>query len=365
MKKIACILLFCITVTLASCGRGAVNIAVYDKPGRIPTHMISLHPEVPSSTEVAVLLRRYDESSSAVAVSDRPGGELTTVYTLPEGTVTYEVVAEGGIIAFYEISAYSDGSVSYALRAVDTANGGKVHSPYKKTVSEDGEIQTRFIVVYDRCVYYLTKADLLGRSRVMKYSLDSGVTEEFLGFPFTENEMTSGSSCTFISGKSGYLSCGVVSGNRTVIKTYELGKGELVREKQLPYGAALVYMADHDYATGMYAMYYLSAQNDERVAVFSYSDETLTDILELDGDTYVSREEVLLYGDSVYFQTQDTNSEDPYSQFRGYSVKVADGDTKEYAGCMDMFINGGEAYALTFDKRSGYGKVDLSRADAE
>ena len=340
---------------LCACRYDDSVAAVYEEPGRIATHICSLGP----STYCALLFRRYDESSSVIAKGYSPDMEIETVYTLPEGSLTYELTAGGFIIAFYELTTYSDGSVNYALKVIDEDN--KVHSPYSKTVSEDNEIQTRFLAVYDDCVYYLTKSNLLGRCRVMKYSVKDKELTEYLGFEFTENELTNGSSCTFISEKNGYLTCGVVDGGKTTLKTYDLRTGGLVREKPLPFGAALVYMADHDYEAGTYAIYYLSAQGDERIASFAYTDNDMTDITTLGTDTYVSREEVRIHGDTVYYELQDTSKEKPYDQFTGVILNTATGEKEEYPGCMTIYIKADTTYGLFFDKNRGYEKMILKK----
>ena len=367
MKKLICILLASLMLTLCACQTGKNIIFTYDEQGKIPTYICRLYPEDREDTRLALLLRRYDESASAVAVASAPDGEMTEVYSLPAGSLTYEMTAGGGIIAFFELTTYSDGSVNYALKVVDTNNSNAVHTPYKKTVSEDNEIQTRFITVFDGCVYYLTKSNLLGRCRVMKYCVETKELTEYKSFDFTDNELTGGSSCTFISENSGYLTCGVVDGNRTTLKTYDLTTNELVREKPLPYSAALVYMADHDYSTGMYAMYYLSAQGDERVAVFAYSEDNVRDIMKLDDDTYVTREEVRIINDELYFETQrtDESSDTPYTQFEGYIINAvsSDAEKKNYPGCLQLFTLSGEFCGLCFDKKQAYEKMILVKAD--
>ncbi|MBR6921301.1 MAG: hypothetical protein IKH51_03825 [Clostridia bacterium] len=367
MKKLLCILLASLMLTLCACQSGKNIITVYSEAGKIPTYICRLYPAERDDTRIALLLRRYDESTSSVAVAAAPGEEMTEVYSLPAGSLTYEMTAGDGLIAFFELTTYSDGSVNYALKVIDTKNNNKVHTPYKKTVSEDNDIQTRFIVIFDGCVYYLTKSLLLGRCRVMKYSVSDKELTEYKNYDFTENELTGGSSCTFISENSGYLTCGVVDGNRTTLKTYDLHTGDLVREKPLPYGAALVYMADHDYNTGMYAMYYISAQSDERVAVFAYSEDGLHDIMKFDDKIYVTREEVRLINDEVYFGAQSISESDdtPYKQFEGIIMNAVktDADKKVCPGCLELFIMNGEYYGLCFDEKQAYEKMVLTKID--
>ena len=365
MKKLFCILLASLLMTLCACQSGADTVAAYNEPGKIPTHICRLYRSSADDTRIAVLLRRYDESASVVAVSDGPGGDMTAVYSLPEGVMTYELTANDGLIAFYELTTYSDGSVNYALKVIDTNNNNTVHSPYKKTVSDEGDLQTRFIAVFDGSVYYLTKSNLLGRCRVMKYSVKDKELTEYLGFELTENEMSGGSSCTFISENHGYLTLGAADGNRTTLQTYDLHTNELVREKPLPYNAALVYMADHDYNTGMYAMYYLSAQGDERVAVFAYSDGDIRDIMKLDDESYVRGEEVRIINDTVCFETQNINKtiKTPYEQFNGLIMNTvnADAEKKSCSGCLQIFTVNGEYYGLCFDEKQGYEKMILKK----
>lgn len=359
MKKYLCASLALLFVLLCSCGGDKSVIKKFDEESGLPAHITRLYPEKSGDTKVAVLLRRYDDTASAVATADAPDGELKTVYELPAGSFTYEIAAGGGVIAFYELTAYTDGSVKYALKVIDTENGNKVHSPFKKTVSQDGGVQTRFIAVCGGAVFYLTRAELLERCRVMKYDVSTGELTEFLAFPFTDNELTGGSSCTFISEKRGYLTCGVVDGKKTTLKTYDAASGALVKEKPLPYGAAMVCMADFDYDTGMYAMYYLSAQNDERVAVFAFSDEEPTDILSLDEGTYIDHDEVRIVNDRIYFELQDTGKTGNSELFKGVCANALNGEAEYYDGVYDMLLTDGGLYTLEFDNETDYTGITM------
>ena len=361
MKKFLCILLASLALTLCACRKAENTVRSYDEPGRIPTHITRLYPEKDDDEKYAVLLRRYDETLSAVAVSDGVGGELNTVYTLPEGVITYELTAGGGLIAFFELTTYGDGGINYALKVIDTNDNNKVHSPYKKTVADENDIQTRFIAVYGGCVYYLTKSNLLGRCRVMKYSTADNELTEYVSYDFTENQKTGGSSCTCISERGGYLTCAAVDGKRTTLKTYDLKNGCLVREKALPYNVELVYMAEHDYDAGTYAIYYLSAQGDERVAAFSYTDGDVRDLMKFDENTYVNREEVRIYADSVYFEIQDSSKETEYGQFTGVIIDAGSKEIKKYEGCVSMFVQNGAVFGLCFDKNEGIKKMNLKK----
>ena len=359
MKKCLCFALAALRIfALASCARADI-IKTYDDPQFMPSQMTFLYPEEPDDESFAVLLRKYDESASAVAVGMKPDGEFNVIYRLPEGKLTYELTAYDGIIAFYELTAYSDGSVNYALKVIDTKDNNKVHSPYKKTVSEEGDLQTRFIVIYNNAVYYLTKSNLLGRCRVMKYNVKTDELTEYLSFDFTENTMTDNASCTSISGKGGYLTCAAVSGNKTTLKTYDLNNDELVREKELPYGAAIVYMADHDYNTGLYAIYYYSAQREERVGVFAYSDDTIDDVYSLSDDEYLNHEEVRIDGGNVVFTVQDTSKTVPHEQFYHMERPVSGGEFTKYQGVFDTVRVVGDMWGLEFDSKKGYDAVNL------
>lgn len=366
LKKIATLFLAAaaLFLTLCSCSGEKNIIKSYGEDGGIPAHTVRLYPGSPGDTRVASLMCRYDGTDARIGVADGPGSDVRIVYETSPNTLTYEITAGGGIIAFYELTIYNDGSAGYALKAVDTENGGAVHSPFKKTVSSDTVKQTRFLYVYDGYVYYLTEAALLGRCRVMRYSVKERTVEEFASFPFTENEATGGSSCTFISGRGGYLTCGVVDGSRSVLRTYDLVSGGIWREKALPYAASVVYSADLDPMTGIYALYYLNAQNEEQIGLIAGSDERITDVFTLAEGTFVNREEVRLYNDLLIFSLQDqSKQDDPYAAFRSVAVRVTDLKTSEYAGCFEILTLDAGSYKYTFDKKAGYSKILLSGCD--
>ena len=352
-----------LALTLCACQKAEKIVRSYGEPGKIPTYMARLFPDTEGDTKYAFLLRRYDQIDSAIATADGFDGEFTTVYSLPNGVITYELTAKEGLIAFYEVTTYNDGSVNYALKVIDTNNGNKVHSPYKKTVADDNDIQTRFIVIYDNSVYYLTKSNLLGRCRVMKYSVPDKELTEYLSFDFTDDEKTAGNSCTFISENSGYLSCGTVEGNRTTLKTYDLKTGKLEREQPLPYNAEFVYMADHDYRSGMYVIYYMSAQGDERIATVPYSGSDVLDLMKLGKSEYVSREEVRIEPDGihVYFELQNMDETDPHNQFTGVRINSVAVEKEKYGGCILMIGQDEEAFGLCFDEEQGYEKMILKK----
>lgn len=343
-----------------SCGVRNDIIKTYDNPYFMPSHMTRLYPEKAEDKTLAVLLRKYDEAASAIAVCTEPEAEPAVIYRLPDGKITYEISAGDGIIAFYELTTYTDGSVNYALKVIDTKSETlDVRTPYNKSVSDENDVQTRFICVYGGCVYYITKSNLLGRCRVMKYSLNDDGLTEYIGVPFTENEITGGASVTSISVKNGYLTIAVVSGNKTTLKTYNLTTDELVREKELPYGTAIVYMADHDYNTGLYAIYYYSAQREERVGVFAYSDDTVEDVFSLNDDEYLNHEEVRIDGGNVVFTVQDTSKTVPHEQFYHMERPVSGGEFTKYQGVFDTVRVVGDMWGLEFDSKKGYDAVNL------
>ena len=193
----------------------------------------------------------------------------------------------------------------------------------------------------------------------MKYSVKDDELTEYSGVPLIENEITGGASITSISERGGYLTCAVVSGNRTTLKTYDLNTDELVREKELPYSAALVYMADHDYNTGLYAMYYFSAQSDERVGVFAYSDNEITDLITLNDDQYLNHEQVRIYQNDVSFVVQDTSKTVPREQFCYMCAPVTGGELTKLQGVFDTVYITGYMWGLEFDNKKGYDAVHL------
>ena len=365
LKKFCCMFLALVMLALCACGSDGGALAVFEENDGVVSHAVPLYPHVSGDERTAYLLRRANSDTAGVALASRPGAEYTVIYETPSNAAVYELYADGGIIAFYELTVYSDGSVGYALKIIDTGNGSRVVSPFKKTVSENTGAQTRFIVVFDGCVYYLTESPLLGRCRVMRYRLSDGALDEYLSYPLTDNEITAGSSCTFISSAAGYLTCGVVEGSRTTLKTYELTSGDLVREKVLPYSVAMVYMADHDYMTGLYAMYYMNAQGEECVGITQISDDAgVNEVMKLSKSEYLDREEVRLLGDKVVFTVQDQDqSEDPYKAFYTVTAGAADLTTTRRDGVYEIVRIGGQYYSMSFGKKTGYSKVTLSKTE--
>ena len=359
------VLLSALFPLFCGCRGNSDIIKTFTEDGGIPTHIVPLYPEIPTDTRVAALLCRYDGTAARIATAPSPAGDMTVVYENTNGTLTYEIAAGGGIVAFFELTMFTDGSAGYALKVVETENG-TVHSPFKKTVSADTVKQTRFLYVYGGSVYYLTESASLGRCRIMKYDVWENKLEEFAAFPFTDNAATGGSSCTFISGRGGHLTCGAVDGSRTTLITYVLDTAEIYREKPLPYAAALVYYADLDPMTGLYALYYLSAQGDERIGTITLSEESISDVVTLDENAYVNREEVRISGDRLVWSVQDTTKQDdPYRSFRSFSAGVTGGAKNEIDGCFEILDAGGASYKLCFDKKSGYGKIHLSYIDLD
>ncbi|MBQ1847580.1 MAG: hypothetical protein II135_06205, partial [Clostridia bacterium] len=159
MKKIliTAVLLSVLLPLFCGCGGAAGAVKTFTEDGGIPTHVVPLYPETPGNTRVAALLCRYDGTAAKIASAPSPDGEMTVVYETAPNTLTYEISAGGGIVAFFELTMFTDGSAGYALKVIDTVSGA-VHSPFKKTVFSDTGRQTRFLYVYGGCVYYLTEA---------------------------------------------------------------------------------------------------------------------------------------------------------------------------------------------------------------
>ncbi len=358
MKKRICILLL-LLLLLCSCGKTG-GLLSFDESDGVVTDAAALYPHVTGDTRTAYLLRRADDDRSFIATAPDPCAQYETVYTSAPGTIIYEISADRGVIAFYELKLYSDGGVSYTLKTVDTENGNRVSAAYSKTVSENTGMQTRFLYVLDGYVYYLTESLLLERDRVMKYSVSDGTLEEYLSFPLTENKVTSGSSCTFISGHGGYLTCGTLDGSRCVIRTYDTATGSLTAERTLPFSVAVVYNCEYDNMTGLYSLYYMDAQGDEHVGFTTSSDDAaITKCFTFDENSFVDREEVRLYGDAVVFTVQDQSvQDDPARAFTTYAI-YGDGEEKKLSGTHKVFSCGGRYYALSFGKKTGYSRVYL------
>lgn len=366
MKRLMCAAL-AVLLILTGCASNKNVIAEYVSPDKLPSCCARLYPEKSGDDRYAAVLRQYDGVETHIAVSDGLGGQMRTVYSLPEGTFAYELSAGGGLIAFYQLISYTDGSVNYALKVIDTENGNKVHSPYSKTVSDVSEMQTRFIVVFGGAVYYLTASAKLGRCRVMKYDTETEELSEYLSFDFIDSKITNGHSCTFISGRDGYLTCGVVSGGVYTIKTYNLRTGSLFAEKQMPENVGMIFYADYDRMTGVYALYYAEkadgSQGDERVGITTASAESVTDVFsDLDG-AYICRDVVTVYNNLVCFNVEAADKTDGYGSFYGVLVNIADGSNVAFKGSLQLLIRDNDLFSLSFVKNKGYEKVTVNRTE--
>ena len=366
MKKLLCAV-FAVLILLAGCSQNKNVIAEYESPDRLPSCYARLYPEKSGDGRYAVLLRKFDGIETHIAVSDGLDGEPQTVYSLPDGTFAYELAAGGGLIAFYQLTSYTDGSVNYALKIIDTENGNKVHSPYSKTVSDAKETQTRFLTVFGGAVYYLTASVKLGRCRIMKYDTKTEELSEFLSFDFTDNEITNGHSCTFISGREGYLTCGVVSGSVYTLKTYNMRTGSLIAEKQAPGNVGMIFYADYDRMTGIYALYYAQkgdgSKGDERVGVMTASSEYVTDVFTNLDNAYICRDAVTVYNNLICFNVEAAEKTDGYESFYGVLVNITDGSDTAFRGSLQLLIEDNDIYSLSFAKNKGYEKVTVSRTE--
>lgn len=369
MKKLtvllAFVMLFCSSCTVVP------HLAEYEGEGPLPSYMTLLYPGT-TSGEYAVLLRSYDKTSSVIALADEIGGEMTNIYTCPDTAAVYEIYAKDGTAAFFEVTAYANGSYGYELNVLETANGEVVHhdNVYSKTVTREGDVQTRFVAVFDGCVYYLTSSVSLERCRIMKYDTKTRALTEYISFPMTENDVTFGHSCTFIKESNGYLICSYIDGANQFIRTYNLRTGNLITEKPLPDNVGVVYCADHDPDTGVYAVYYGALGKNgeletEYLAYSTESDSALHTVYEVAGDVYVCRESVAVCNNLIYFNLECVSEKKPYDGFVGVLYNLTDGKTISFTASCQTWIDGSAVYNLSFAKRQGYDKMILKKTVIE
>lgn len=366
MKKIL-ILCVVLSLLLSSC-TVTEPLAIYTG-GDVPSDFTPLYPGT-SGTEYAVLLRKYDSFISSIAVTEYLGAPLETVYTASDTSAIYEIYAKDGIIAFYELTSYEDGTVGYELNVLEYGSRETVHhdNVYQKTVTREGDVQTRFLAIHDGAVYYLTASLLLERSRIMRYDVETKELTEYISFPMTENELTYGHPCTFIRETNGYLVCGYAEGDTQYIRTYNLRSGALHAEKRLPDYADIVYFADHDPDTGIYALYYGTKSGDsvkEYIAFTTSADTELHNIFEAGDNIYIVSERVSLCNNVIYFNTDELSGDDPYKAYNGLMYNITDGSAVSFSGSCRIRIDGYSVYNITFDKRKGFEKVYLREAEIQ
>ncbi len=346
-----------------SCSKKAETVAEYTTVGEKPSFVAPLYSDK-TNGEYAVLLREYGEYGSAVAVGELDG-EKRVLYKTEEGSCIYELYVYEGIVAFYDMTPENDEDVYYRLKVVDTKSG-EVYSPYSKLICEDGDVQPRFLALYDRDVYYVTASLKMGMSRIMKYTVGEEKPVEFVSTEMTENSFTYGHSHTFVNRHDQSLIVSRVVGYDQYIDVYNIVTGEKKSEKLLPSNVALVYNCDYDEMSGVYALYYAEiSEGDFGAEAVGYTTNEMKEIKKLatlNGDSYVERESIVLVNNLILLCMKDSSLEDdPYSSFNSVAYNIADNTMNSFTGSVQIWIRDESIYNLSLDKKNGKDKMVITK----
>ncbi len=362
MKKLlSAVLSVMLLISFTSCAEKAEVLAEYSQEGVKPIYTAKLYSD-PRDEKYAFLLREDGKMQSCIATGTLTS-ELKTVYTAPSDGYIYEMYANGGTVAFYEMHPVSNGT-RYDLKVIDTETD-KVYSPYSKLISRDDDMQPRFVAVYNDCVYYLTVSLLLESCRVMKFDPATEELSEFIVTPFTENSLTYNHSSTFINRRDDNLVVSRVDGAKQYIDVYSLSSGQKVSEKLLPSSVGIVYNCDYDARSGVYAVYYGQLESGnltfDAVGIISHSSEELKRIFSAGANTYLDREALRIENNILLFNLSKDADSVLYDNYDGILYNMATDELTRFSGSMHTWYDDGNIYNLMLDKKLNSDKITLTK----
>ena len=349
MKRFLCLIL--ITVLLCSCSGarlGEKTVLFKNEAEKLLTHTVFYNDK----GDTACLYTDADEYYITID-SD---GEKKVLYTLPENSYAYELYANNGIIAFYERQIYENRDERCILKVIDTENG-EVYTPFSKViVFETYDVQSRFIEVVGRDVYYITSSFALEETRIMKYTVGDEEPTEFATVPMTENEFTFNHSITCMDAGGDKLVAATVTGYDTHISIYNLKTGEAEKKKLLPINVGVVYSVAYG-KDGNIGLFYQTVDKEGKfeadiIGYIGVNDEEITPLYTLSEGEYVNRETVLLDGDILTFNIQLAQTDDIVSaeDFYGMMFNIKNEKSARISGSFLTFAKDGKLYDLVFDK---------------
>lgn len=298
-----------------------------------------------------------DEDEYYVSTKNADGTEKL-LYTLAENTYAYELYAESGIIAFFERQIYTNRDERCTLKVIDTASG-EVYTPFSKVIVFDTyDVQSRFIKISGKDVYYITSSFALNETRIMKYTVGAEDPVEFATLPLTENEFSYNHSITCMDINGTTLAAACIDGYDCYIALYDLASGELQKKKILPIEVGIVYSIAYNDA-GNIALFYATVDEKgdftaDKVGVIGTNESSIEPLYELSKGEYINRETVLLDGDIMCFNVQISKEGDnvlSYDDFYGVMFNIADGKSARVNGSFSMFAKDGKLYNLVFDEK--------------
>ena len=350
MKRFLCLMLM--TVLLCSCSGaklGEKTVLFKNDDEKLLSHTVFYNDE----GDTACLYTDEDEYYITIKSND---GEGKVLYTLPENSYSYELYAQDGIIAFFERQIYENRDERCILKVIDTENG-EVYTPFSKViVFETYDVQSRFIEIVGRDVYYITSSFALEETRIMKYTVGEEEPTEFATLPLTENEFTYGHSITCLDACGDKLAAATVTGYDTHISIYNLKTGEAEKKKLLPINVGVVYSVAYS-ENGNIGLYYQTVDKEgkfeaDRIGYIGVNDEEITQLYTLSDGEYVNRETVYLDGDILTFNIQLAKDDNVLSHddFYGLMFNIKNEKSARISGSFLTFAKDGKLYDLVFDK---------------
>lgn len=361
MKKIICLLII-LSALLVSCSGVKTGktkeVCSYGGEDKILTDMLPL-----TDDEYAYL---YIDGSRFTVVSAGQNGENEkTLHETTGNAYISELYANDGIIAFFERIMYSNNDERVTLKVIDTETG-EVYSPYEKViVYSKADVQSRFIVIEDKSVYYITSSFVLNRCRVMEYTIGDDEPSELTSVDLTENELTYNHSVTSICGGGGKLVISCVDGYTNYLALVDMKTGECEKKKTLANDVGVVYSTAYAPSTGDVLMYYSTMDEEgryvaENIGVQSFKNDGASVLYQLqDGDS-VLRESVTLTDGYALFSIQNQKDASSKQTVTGYSFETASGKGTSYENAYRCSIINGALYTLSIEEEKSLTTLNRS-----
>ncbi len=347
MKKLLCVLLS--VFLLCSCGDTLGNSEVIFSSSDDETLSYAVFYEGNSVATLNVKDEKYYIKTRS------ENGEEKTVYTLADGNYAYELYADGGIIAFFERSLYTNRDERCTLKVINTKTND-VYTPFSKVIVYDNyDVQSRFIEIDGNDVYYITSSLSLGETRIMKYTLGNDEPAEFTTLALTQNDLSFGHSITSFDIDNGKLICACLDGYSNVLQMFDLKSGVCEKKKLLPSNVGVVYSISYSQENDTAAMYYSEVDkegkvSEEHIGTASGKDEDIKVLYTLEENEKVNRETVRFDGEYVCFNVSDAD-DISYKNFKGIIINSKNQKSVSLDGCMLSFINDGMLYNISVDKK--------------
>ena len=354
MKRFLCLILVIVFLCGCSGARlGEKTILFQNEDEKFLTHVAFYN----DAGNTACLYA--DEDEYYITAKNNDGTEKL-LYTLPENSYAYELYAQGGIIAFYERQIYENRDERCILKVIDTESG-EIYTPFSKViVFETYDVQSRFIDISGRDVYYVTSSFALEETRIMKYTVGDKEPSEFATVPMTENEFTFNHSITCMDIYGDKLVAATVEGYDTHISIYNLKTGEAEKKKLLPINVGVVYSVAYS-ENGNIGLYYQTVDKEgkfeaDRIGFIGVNDEEITTLYTLSENEYVNRETVYLDGDILTFNIQLAQNDSVLSHddFYGLMFNIENEKSARISGSFLTFAKESCLYNLIFDKNDAH-----------